>query len=163
MRRGTTGEARQHIEKSPEEVYDLVSDVTRMGEWSPECVGGEWLDGATGPTVGARFRGRNRHGRARWSTKPRVVVADRGRKFEFVVPSPLGRDNTRWTYRFEPRGTGTEVIESFEMLRDPPLVAPLLYRWGMGVDDRQADLEANLRRSLDALKVAAEGAQRSPS
>src|SRR5258708_6330417 len=99
MQRGTMGEVHQHIEAGPEVVYDLVADVTRMGEWSPECVGCEWVDGATGPAVGARFRGRNRHGLARWSNKPRVVAADRGRMFGFVATDPIGRDMTRWTYR----------------------------------------------------------------
>jgi hypothetical protein len=70
MERGATGTVRQLIEAPREVVYDLVTDVTRMGEWSPECVACEWVDGATGPAVGARFRGRNRHGLARWSNKP---------------------------------------------------------------------------------------------
>jgi hypothetical protein len=58
--KGTTGDARVHIDAKPAELYDLVTDVTRMGEWSPECVRCVWLDGATGPAVGARFRGSNR-------------------------------------------------------------------------------------------------------
>ena len=56
----------------------MVSDVTRMGEWSPETIRCTWIDGATGPAVGARFKGTNRRGIFRWSTKPEIVVADRG-------------------------------------------------------------------------------------
>ena len=158
MKRGTTSEVRERIDAPPEVIYDLVADVTRMGEWSPECVGGEWVDGATGPAVGARFRGRNRHGLARWSNKPRVVAADRGREFGFVAIDPVGRDMTRWAYRFEPTPTGTEVTESFEMVRTIPLYIRLFDRWLMGVKDRKADLEANMRRTLASIKTAAEKA-----
>jgi hypothetical protein len=156
MEKGTTGVASQHIAASPEAIYDLVSDITRMGDWSPECVGGEWLDGATGPAVGARFRGKNRQGKARWSTKPRVVTAERGREFAFVVPDPLGHDSARWSYRFEASGSGTEVTESFEVLQDSPFYVRIAYRLGMGLRDRKANLDANLQNTLLALKSAAE-------
>ncbi|HEY3702854.1 MAG TPA: SRPBCC family protein [Acidimicrobiales bacterium] len=156
MDRGTTGEARIHVDLAPDAVYDLVADVTRMGEWSPECVGCEWIDGATGPVVGARFRGRNKHGLARWSTKPRVVAADRGREFAFVATDPFGRDMTRWTYRFEAEQTGTDVVESFEMLNDIPLYIRLYDRFVMGVKDRKADLEANMADTLASIKACAE-------
>ncbi len=46
------------IAAPPEKVYALVSDITRMGEWSPECRSCRWADEATGPTVGARFKAR---------------------------------------------------------------------------------------------------------
>ncbi len=158
MKRGTTSAVRNLIDAAPEAIYDLVADVTRMGEWSPECVSCEWIDGATGPAVGARFRGRNRHGLARWSNKPRVVAADRGREFGFVAVDPVGRDMTRWTYRFEPTPTGTEVRESFEMVRNIPLYIRLFDRWIMGVKDRRADLEANMRRTLACIKTVADNA-----
>lgn len=159
MKRGTTSTVREHIEVTPEVIYDLVSDVTRMGEWSPECVACEWVDGATGPVVGARFRGRNRHGLARWSNRPRVIAAERGREFGFVATDPLGRDMTRWTYRFDPTPTGTDVTESFEMVRSIPLYIRLTDRWLMGVKDRKADLEANMQRTLAAIKVTVEASR----
>ncbi|HEY2562448.1 MAG TPA: SRPBCC family protein [Acidimicrobiales bacterium] len=156
MQRGTTVEARERIDAPPEVIYDLVADVTRMGDWSPECVSCEWIDGATGPTVGARFRGRNQHGLARWSNKPRVIAADRGHQFGFVAVDPIGRDMTRWTYRMEPAATGTTVTESFEMVRTIPLYIRLYDRWVMGVKDRKADLEANMRTTLFNLRAEAE-------
>ena len=75
VQKGTTGEASVVIAASPDVVYGVVSDVTRMGEWSPETVACEWIEGATGPSVGARFKGTNKRGIARWSTKPKVVAA----------------------------------------------------------------------------------------
>jgi hypothetical protein len=156
VQRGTTGEARERIDAPPEVVYDLVADVTRMGDWSPECVSCEWIDGATGPTVGARFRGRNQHRLARWSNKPRVIAADRGQQFGFVAVDPIGRDMTRWTYRMEAAATGTTVTESFEMVRTIPLYIRLYERWVMGVKDRKADLERNMRTTLCNLRTEAE-------
>jgi hypothetical protein len=158
MQQGTTVEAHERIDASPETIYDLVADVTRMGDWSPECVSCEWIEGATGPTVGARFRARNRHGLARWSNKPRVIAADRGHEFGFVAVDPFGHDMTRWIYRMEPADTGTTVTESFEMVRTIPLYIRLYDRWVMGVKDRKADLEANMRATLSKIRTAAEKA-----
>lgn len=56
------GEAQVYIEAPPDKVFQLVSDVTRMGEWSPECRRCRWLDGVSSPVVGTRFRGQNRRG-----------------------------------------------------------------------------------------------------
>lgn len=156
MKSGVTAAGTVHIAASPEVIYDLVSDVTRMGEWSPECTKAEWLNGATGPAVGARFRGRNRHGWMRWTTSPRIVVAERGREFSFIAPDIFGSDTARWTYLFEPEGSDTQVREVCEIVRDLPLFMRVAVRWGMGVEDRKADLEANIRRTLDALKADVE-------
>ncbi len=117
MKKGTSGRVATNIDVSPEVLYDLVSDVRRMGEWSPECRRCEWIDGATGPAVGARFKGSNSHGLARWSTTTKIVAAESGREFAFVT-THLGRDMTRWSYRLEPASNGTVITESFEMLRD---------------------------------------------
>jgi len=156
MKKSTRSEAHTHLLVTPEAVYDLVADITRMPEWSPECVACEWLDGATGPAVGARFRGRNKHGLARWSNKPRIVIANRGEEFAFVATDPFGRDMTRWSYRFEAVEGGTEVVESFEMLNTIPTYIRLSDRYLMGVKDRKADLEENMRRTLANLRSTVE-------
>jgi hypothetical protein len=155
VEKGTTGEARVHIGAKPSELYDLVSDVNRMGEWSPECARCVWLDGASGPVVGARFRGSNRRGVARWSTKPTVVGAEPGEEFSFVV-GHLGRDMTKWTYRFVEADGGTDVTESFEMLASQPFYFRLSDRLLMGVKDRKADLEQSMRETLARIKAVAE-------
>lgn len=155
MKTGTQGQASTDVDASPTALYDVVSDVRRIGEWSPECRRCEWIGGASGPVVGARFKGSNRRGVARWSTKPRVVVADPGRDFAFVT-GHLGRDMTRWSYRFESTTGGTKVTESFEMLRDMPWYFRLADRLLMGVKDRKADLETNMGETLRRLKAAVE-------
>ena len=141
----------------PEKVYDLVSDVTRIPEWSPECVRCQWIGGATGPAVGAHFKGTNRRGLMRWSTKPRVVAADPGREFAFVANAiPVG-DTTKWTYRFDPSPSGgTDVTESFEIVHDVPRYIVFGERL-MGIKDRRADLQKNMQETLGRLKAAAEG------
>jgi hypothetical protein len=156
MNKGATGEASIHIDASPEKVYGLVSDVRRMGEWSPECRHCEWLDGATGPAVGARFKGSNRSGFARWSTKPRVVAADEGREFAFATEL-RGKDLTKWSYRFEPDGDGTKVTESFEMMNDTPGYINFTEKYVMRIKDRKADLEKNMQATLTRIKATVEG------
>ena len=157
MNKGARGQASVHISASPDEVYALVSDVTRMGEWSPETVRCQWLDGATGPAVGARFKGSNRRGIMRWSTKPRVVAAEPGREFAFVAGlMVVDRDMTKWRYQFEPAADGgTDLTESFEMVNDLPWYVSIGERL-MGIQDRKADLEAGMQQTLERIKGAAE-------
>jgi hypothetical protein len=154
VKAGTHGQASTDVHAPPAALYDIVSDVRRMGEWSPECRHCAWLGGATGPAVGARFKGSNRRGVARWSTKPRVVVADPGREFAFVV-GPRGKDVTKWSYRFEPTADHTTVTESFEMVSDMPWYFRLGDRL-LGINDRRADLESGMRETLQRLKTAVE-------
>ena len=126
-----------------------------MGHWSPECTSAEGLDGVDSASVGARFKGSNKHGIARWSTKPTVVVADRGKEFAFIV-THLGRDMTKWAYRFEAVPGGTRVTESFVMMNNLPIYYRFTDRFVMGVRDRKADLEDNMRRTLTAVKQSVE-------
>lgn len=141
----------RHIPAPPHVVYDLVADVTRMGEWSPETTDAEWVDGATGPAVGARFRGRNTLGKSSWTTKPTVVVAERGCEFTFDVP---GKSGPRWRYEFVADGDGTRVIESVTQERPSPALVRFFQRRA-GVTDRSAHLATGMATTLDRLAVAA--------
>lgn len=155
MKKGTIGEVRVRVDAAPEVLYDMVSDVTWMGQWSPETVRCEWIDGATGPAPGARFKGTNRRGVFRWSTKPEVVVAERGRQFSFVTHS-LG-PSTQWTYRFDPAASGgTELVESFETLDDDSKLLTFIERHLMRIADRKVDLEAGMQRTLERIKAVVE-------
>ena len=105
-----------HMDAPPERIWDLVSDVTKIGRYSPETFEAEWLDGATGPAVGARFRGhvkRNGKGPVYWTTCT-VTACDPGREFAFGVGSS-DRPLNVWGYRLEPAGEGTDVTESFQL------------------------------------------------
>lgn len=150
MKKGSSGQASIHIDAPPAEVYAAVSDVRRMGEWSPECRRCEWLDGASGPAEGASFKGRNQRGLIRWTTKARVVAAEEGREFAFTT------DLTTWTYRFDAEDGGTRVSESFEMVKDEPLLLDWGQRFVMRIKDRRADLERGMGATLARIKSAVE-------
>ncbi len=128
------------ITAPPERVYELVSDINRMGEWSPECVRCEWTKGATGPAVGARFKAKNKGARGpAWFNTPVVTVADPGREFAFNRSGP-GIGSYTWRYVLEPTPEGTRVTESF--VADRPLsnaMSWLTMKW-TGSRDRDADL-----------------------
>jgi len=141
------------IGSTPECIYDLVSDMPRMGEWSPECQRVEWEDGATGPAEGATFVGHNKGGPAglmKWSRRGRVLVADRGREFAFVTEEG-DRESTEWRYSFEPVDGGTRVTESYDVKWIPA--------WARIVDvptNRHRELQQAMRHTLEQLKNAAE-------
>jgi uncharacterized protein YndB with AHSA1/START domain len=141
------------IEASPEAVYAIVTDIARMGRISPECTGGQWLGDATGPAVGARFKGSNKRGVARWSTTNRVVEAEPGRAFSFET----NESGTRWTYRMEPDGTGTMVTESRAAFKERPLLAKVFSTLLLGgVDDHDDEMRDGMRQTLERLKAVAE-------
>jgi hypothetical protein len=143
---GVEGQATIHIEAPPEKVYAMISYVTRMGEWSPETHTCEWIEGATGPAVGARFKGSNKRGILRWSTKPTVTVADPGKEFAFDV----GKD-TRWSYTFAPKDGGTDLTESFEALR-----YLLIFKILTPPKRRKRQLQDNVEQTVQRIKQAAE-------
>lgn len=144
--------ASRTVAADPSTVYALVADVTRMGEWSPETVSAEWLDGATAAVAGARFAGRNELGSLRWTTKPVVLEAESGRRFAFKVP---GRAGATWTYELEAVPGGTRITETVSQDKPSPLPIRLLQRRA-GVTDRSASLQAGIETTLARLAAAAE-------
>ena len=111
-------EVSRTIAASPERLYALISDLPRMGEWSPENDGGKWVKGATGPTVGAQFKGKNRNGWRRWSTMSTVVIANPASEFAFDVKA-AGLKVARWGYRLAAVEGGTEVTEYWVIIARP--------------------------------------------
>jgi uncharacterized protein YndB with AHSA1/START domain len=148
---GVEGRAVMHIEAPPEKVYALVSDVTRMGEWSPETYGAAWIDGATGPAPGSRFRGRNKQSWMKWSTKCTVTAAEPGKEFTFVVGNP-DKPQTRWSYRMGPSNGGTDLTESFESLR-----YNTFFKVIMPPKRRTAKLQRDVEETVRRVKSVAEG------
>ena len=136
-----------------EQVWAMVTDVTRMGEWSPENVGGTWLRGATGPRPGARFRGRNRIGKRRWNTVATVVDCDPARRFSFRVTT-MGLKVAEWSYAFEPTATGCRVTESWSEQR-AGIFKPIT-KLATGVADRATHNRAGMEQTLDRLAGIAE-------
>lgn len=141
------------VECAPQDLYDLVSDVTRTGQWSPTCTACWWDEGG-GPAVGAWFTGRNETPQRTWETRCQVLVAQRGREFTFAV----GGDWVRWSYTFTPAAVGTRLAEEWEYL--PAGLARHRRHYGERADAEIAQRTQDARRAipltLAAIKEVAE-------
>lgn len=147
-------EATVNISAPPERVWSLITDVTQMGKWSPECRSCTWLDGASAPVVGARFKGRNKRGFMRWSTIATVVVADEPEHFAFEVDD----SGMRWGYRMEGAHDGTQVSEYREEIGPKPWFVRLAYAARLLGRDPDAIVRRGMSETLDRLKAGAEAA-----
>ncbi|HEY6428030.1 MAG TPA: SRPBCC family protein [Acidimicrobiales bacterium] len=141
------------IRRSPEDVYDMVSDVSRMGEWSPVCKACWWEEG-DGPSVGAIFTGRNQTPERTWETKNKVTAADRGKEFSWEVQGT----HARWGYAFAPVDGGTEVTERWDL----PAEGIAFFEGRFGDDapaqiaTREQSAVSGMQETLAAIKEAAE-------
>ncbi len=147
----STGSASVFVERSPDQVWAALADVTRMGEWSPECIAGRWVGGATGPAIGASFEGDNVAkfaGREvkRWTTTSTVTACEPGAVFEFVA-----EQYTTWRYEFAAEGDGTRVTERFSYA--PKGFQGFLYET---VLRRRAMMTKGMQSTLDRAKAAIE-------
>ncbi len=145
-----------HIDAEPLRVWEMVSDITEMGSYSPEVFEAEWLGGATGPAVGARFRGhvkRNEKGPTYWAPCF-VTEAVPNEVFEFGVGKPGGRALNTWRYEIAPGADGgSDVTESFRL--DDNIGTKIywaLLGWARGKTNRNG-----MRRTLEAMKAELEG------
>jgi len=141
-----------HMNAPAQRIWDLVADVRNTGKFSPETFDAEWLDGATGPSVGARFRGhvkRNEIGPVYWTTC-QVTACDPGREFGFAVLIGNRAVNT-WHYEFAPNGAGTDVTESFAV----PVPAVLRATAFLGYLRKRRNLR-DMRTTLERIKDVVE-------
>lgn len=146
-------EVDRYVDAAPEVVYGMVSDVSRMGEWSSETYRCSWRPGSMGPAVGARFRAWNRRGWMRWFNTPTVIAADVGREFAFDR-RVLGM-SVIWRYSLETLGEGTVVRESYRLRRGTPRWLDWLIGKELRMPDRHAELDEGMRQTLDRLATAA--------
>jgi hypothetical protein len=151
----STVEVSQTIEAPTDRVWAVVGDPVGMADLTAECREMAWVDGSTGPAVGARFRGRNRSGWRRWSTSCTIVRLQHGSEIAWDVafgPLPVAR----WSYRVEPGQTGgsSVVTERFEDYRGSLLraTAPLV----RGTSDADALNRSNMEETLTRVKHRAE-------
>src|SRR5688500_14721281 len=152
-----TAEATVDVAVAPEAVWRMVSDLTRVGEWSPENRGGKWLGGATGAELGARFKGANRRGIAMWSTFCTIVRLEPERAIAWEVRAPWGGPAlSRWTYELEPTRDGTRVTERWELLKASPVTKATWVLIAGTPASRVAMLKASLAQSLGKLKTVLE-------
>ena len=138
---------------SAEQIWEVITDIRNIGRYSPETFEAKWLDGATGPTLGAKFRGhvrRNEIGPVYWTTC-RVTACEPGREFGFEVL--VGdRAVNNWHYRLTPAQGRTDVTESFQ-LNASPLMS--LYSVFGGQLRRRRNLR-DMRKTLERIKAVVE-------
>jgi hypothetical protein len=148
------GSVTLYMEAQPDQVWALVTDVTAIGRFSPETFEAEWVAGATGPEVGARFRGhvkRNGKGPVYWTTCT-VMASDPGREFAFGVGTGRTPLNV-WRYHLEPVGHGTAVTESFHLAHS----VPLRIYWAVFGRWRSRTNQRGMQATLERIKAAVEG------
>lgn len=145
-----------HIDATPDAVYALIADVTRMPEFSPEVRRCTWLDGATGPAVGARFAAVNKVKRGpAWTNKPVVTTVEPAHEFAFSRTEAFA-GTVAWRYRFEPEDGGTRVIESYEVTKPLTWFGWFIIEKIFGGRDRRAALHDGMRQTLERLRTTAE-------
>lgn len=143
-----TGSASVTIDRPALEVFAAVADITRIGEWSPECTSGRWVGGATGPAMGAKFEGDNKVVIAgitlkKWTTTSEVTACVPGEVFEFVAEG-----FTTWRYELQPDGAGTKVTESFSFDASKGFQGFLYEK----VMRRSSTMTKGMQRTLEQLK-----------
>jgi hypothetical protein len=154
----TTDQVSRVIDAAPQVIYDLISDVTRTPEYSPEVVKCTWIKGATGPAPGARFKATNHAGRVPdWPNKPIITIAEPGRVFAFER-TEVGGGTIEWRYVLEARGTGTHVTESYTVLKQVNMLGWFIIDTLAGLKDRRGDLHNGMTESLDRIAKIVEEA-----
>jgi hypothetical protein len=150
LQKDETLSASTEVRASADEIYAVVSDVTRIPEWSPETVRAEWL-------APDRFNAWNRRRLGRWRTVAKVVEAEPAHKFSFVV-QVMGRDWTQWTYFIEPGSTAgaTRLTEECRMCVPLPFAVLAFERLFLFVWDRRPDLQNNIQVSVDRIRSIVE-------
>jgi hypothetical protein len=135
------------VPATPAEVWAVIADPTRTGEWSHETNEVWWLDGATAPVEGARFAGGNRSGRWSWVRTAEIVTADEPVELAWrTIPTRRYPDSTEWRFQLTAVEGGTRIRQSFRMLELGPVMARLLWLLVPAHRDRSAALRDDLRR-----------------
>jgi Polyketide cyclase / dehydrase and lipid transport len=142
-----SGRVETVTDATPEQVWAVVADVTRVGEWSHECGGAMWVEGATSARAGARFSGANRVGRVKWSRVNEIVCVDAPRELAWrTVPTRLYPDSTEWRIRIEPEDGKTRIVQTFDVLKLNPVMDRLIYLVTPAHRDRLPALADDVRR-----------------
>jgi Polyketide cyclase / dehydrase and lipid transport len=148
------GSATVHMAAPADKIWELIADIRNTGRFSPETFEAEWLGEATGPELGARFRGhvkRNGIGPVYWTTCE-VTACEPAREFGFAAM--LGdKPVNNWHYRLAPSGDGTDVTESFRLT---PTAFTGVYYWVFGGWLRQRNNIRDMYKTLHRIKDVVE-------
>jgi uncharacterized protein YndB with AHSA1/START domain len=152
------------IAAPPERVWPICTDLTRWGEWSPENQGGEWLDGAVGPGLGVRFRGRQRHVAAgEWETTSVVVAWDPPKEFAWAV-GDAELPAATWRFLLSLLPSGTSLRHHVHMGPGPSgttrVIEQMPDKEERIIARRLEEYQAGMTAVLAGIKAAVEGATR---
>jgi hypothetical protein len=155
-----TTEAELLIDALPSVVWPLICDIQTPARFSSEFQGGQWLGGATGPALGARFRGRNFHeARGTWETESTICELVPERTFGWAVGDP-GRPAARWRFMLRPEGTGTRITQWMQMGPGESGISELIQQMPDKehriLRRRLAEHHANMTATLAGIKALAE-------
>lgn len=149
--------AEVYVDASPETVYDVIADIPRMGEWSPDLDWVTFTEGYRETAEGAKFQGRNQLGPIKWTSDCKVRVARRGEELAWDVVDgewPV----TRWRFQMEPQDGGTRLRETVELVR-VPTSSRVLWLFQGGLDGRMDKLEESMGQTLERIKSEVEQEQ----
>ncbi len=142
-----SGEVSAEVAAAPDQVWDVLSDPTRTGEWSHECHTVAWLDGHDRPAVGAKFRGRNRNGQMRWSRTCTITELEPERLLVFRTSGGYPPDSTEWRFRLTPAADGgTRITQSYRIIAMPKYLELMIVFFMRAHLDRRAALADDLVR-----------------
>jgi hypothetical protein len=120
---GVEATASVEVACTPMAAWQLVADIGRIGEFSPECADARWIDGATFPVEGARFEGTNRvvnenhDNQYIWIRPCTVIVAQSPEEFAYAVGDRYdGTPAAVWDFRIAATATGCRVTQHFRHL-----------------------------------------------
>jgi uncharacterized protein YndB with AHSA1/START domain len=143
------------IAAPPEKIWSMVSDLPRMGEWSPENTGGKWKGGATEAAPGVKFKGNNKNGWHRWGVGVVINEANPPKSLSFTVKmGPL--TGATWGYEIEPTASGCKVTESWTDTRSGIFKVQAVTKLVTGVGDRMNYAQELMDTTLANIKKAAE-------
>jgi uncharacterized protein YndB with AHSA1/START domain len=140
------------IDATPDRVWSVLADLSRMPELSPETVRMVPL-GRGGLRTGQWYLGINRRKAVVWPTRNVVADVQPGRSLAWDTRS----SGARWIYELEPEGSGTRVVHRRPVPHGLTRLAKVFGALALGGGDEHADeLEAGMRQTLARLKAAVE-------
>ncbi|UNB53298.1 SRPBCC family protein [Mycolicibacterium sp. YH-1] len=146
LKRNLSAHVSVDVNAPTDAVWRVISDPTRTAEWSHECNGAQFLDGATESGLGVRFKGVNRSGRTTWSRVCTIFAFEPGREFGYVTSSGTG-DATAWHFRVSPTPTGARLEQAFQTVALPAWMSAMVGVLMPSHDDRTGALREDMRRA----------------
>jgi uncharacterized protein YndB with AHSA1/START domain len=144
----------KEIAATPEEVWSLITDLPAMGRWSPENDGGDWIRGATGPELGAKFRGKNSWEGKSWKAPVTITEYDAPRRFTFQMRiGPFG--GADWSFDIEPTPNGCNVTQMWVQKETKFLMK--VGALATGVPDRASHTRMTMETTLENLAKEIDG------